>query len=58
MPTYYILGGGGGEGGQLPIYDIVRICGANSPLFLRCQVYDKPHFGSGLLDTRISKIYQ
>ena len=25
-----ILGGGGGGGGVKPIYDIVRVCGANS----------------------------
>ena len=25
--------GGGGGGGGLPIYDIVRMCGPNSPLF-------------------------
>ena len=36
---YYKLGGGGGV---LPIYDIVRMCGANIPPFQRCQVYDKP----------------
>ena len=27
-----------------PYYDIVRMCGANSPLFQRSQVYDKPSF--------------
>ena len=32
--------------GQLPIYDIVWICGPNSPLFQRCQIYDKPPFSS------------
>ena len=31
-------------GGLLPIYDIVRMCGANSPLFQRCQVYGKAPF--------------
>ena len=33
-----------GRGYQLPIYDIVRMCNPNSPLFQRCQVYDKPLF--------------
>ena len=55
--TYYVLvsceqsvsfslggGGGGGGGGLLPKYDMVRISGPNSPLFHRCQVYDKPPF--------------
>ena len=40
-PTRY---SGGGGGGLLHIYDIIRMCGANSPLFQRCQVYDKPPF--------------
>ena len=31
-------------GGGLPIYDIVRMCLLNSPLFQGCQVYDKPPF--------------
>ena len=30
------MGGGGG----LPVYDIVRMCDLNSPLFQRCQGYD------------------
>ena len=33
-----------GVGWGLPIYDIVGMCGANSPLFQRCQVYDLPPF--------------
>ena len=32
----------GRGGGEIPIYDIVRMYGLNSPLFQRCQVYDKP----------------
>ena len=28
----------------LPIYHIVRMCVSNSPLFHRCQVYDKSPF--------------
>ena len=32
------------RGGGGAIYDIVRMCGANSPLLQRCQVYDKPPF--------------
>ena len=38
------ISGGGGGGVELPIYDIVRMCGANSPLFQRFQVYDKPPY--------------
>ena len=34
----------GGGGGELPIYDIVRMCGPYSHPFQRCQVYDKPPF--------------
>ena len=30
--------GAGGGGGKLPIYDIVRMCVPNGPLFQRCQV--------------------
>ena len=37
-------GRGGGQGWLLPIYDIVRICVPNGPLFQRCQVYDCPPF--------------
>ena len=33
---------GGGAGGTLPIFDIVRMCVPNSPLFWYCQVYGKP----------------
>ena len=45
LKTFYLPRPGlGGWGGELPIYDIVRMCGANRPLFQRCQVYDKPPF--------------
>ena len=37
--TLFTQAGGGGGGNYL-----VRMCGANSPLFQRCQVYDKPPF--------------
>ena len=36
--------GVGGGGGNYLLYDIVRMSSANSPLFQRCQVYDKPPF--------------
>ena len=35
-----------GLGVLLPIFDTVRMCGAYSPPFQRCQVYDKPIFFS------------
>ena len=38
------MGGGGGVVMSLPIYGRVRMCVPNSPLFLRCQVYDWPSF--------------
>ena len=41
---YRLGGGGGGGGGGGAIYDILRICGANSPLFQCGQVYAKPPF--------------
>ena len=30
--------------GELSIYDMVRMCGPNRPLFQLCHVYDKPLF--------------
>ena len=34
-------------GGVTPYtYDMVRMCGPNSPLFQRCHVYDKPPFSN------------
>ena len=29
----------GAKGGGVPIYDIIRMCVPNVPLFQRCQVY-------------------
>ena len=43
VQTYWLnhtLGGGG----NYICYDIVRMCVLNSPLFKRCQVYNKPPF--------------
>ena len=34
----------GGGGVTTFIFDKVQMCGPNSPLFQRCQVYDKPPF--------------
>ena len=44
---------GGGGGGGIPIYDMVRMCGPNSPLFQHCQVHDKPPFSKKTVYDRL-----